>query len=111
MARASKRGISYLLQGLIVCQCCQYAYYGITRKANKSGTANYSYYKCGGRDTTNLSLICGDPEQCLTKIKQACKNLAFSKWFKFISIKKIFNWSLFYYFLHGCLGSVWLEQL
>ena len=54
MARASKRGAAYLLQGLIVCQCCQYAYHGITRKSDKLKTVNHSYYRCGGRNANYL---------------------------------------------------------
>ena len=50
--RLRQRGPSYLLQGLLECSCCGYAYYG------KGGTrfaanpaAPYPYYRCLGMDT------------------------------------------------------------
>ena len=47
IARTRKRGASYLLQGLIVCQCCKYAYYGKPVR-NKRGekVQHYAYYRC-----------------------------------------------------------------
>ena len=51
-ARQRKRGARYLLQGLIVCAQCQYAYYGkpISNKAAKGKTRDYAYYRCIGTD-------------------------------------------------------------
>jgi site-specific DNA recombinase len=51
-ARQSKRGARYLLQGLVVCAHCQYAYYGkpVSRKAAKGKVRNYAYYRCIGTD-------------------------------------------------------------
>lgn len=51
-ARQRKRGASYLLQGLICCQLCGYAYYGkpISSKAAKGHTRHYAYYRCIGTD-------------------------------------------------------------
>ena len=51
-ARASKRGARYLLQGLIVCACCGYAYYGkpISLSARKHHERSYAYYRCIGSD-------------------------------------------------------------
>ena len=42
---------SYLLQGLLECSCCGYAWYGhgLTRFRRKQ-KALYPYYRCGGRD-------------------------------------------------------------
>ena len=51
-ARQGKRGAKYLLQGLLVCQCCGYAYYGkaISPAARKGNPRNYAYYRCIGSD-------------------------------------------------------------
>ncbi len=51
-ARVSKRGARYLLQGLIVCACCGYAYYGkpISPSARKHHERAYAYYRCIGSD-------------------------------------------------------------
>jgi site-specific DNA recombinase len=51
-ARQRKRGARYLLQGLLVCALCQYAYYGkaVSNKAAKGKTRDYAYYRCIGTD-------------------------------------------------------------
>ena len=51
-ARQSRRGARYLLQGLVHCQQCGYAFYGkpISRKAAKGKTRAYAYYRCLGTD-------------------------------------------------------------
>ena len=51
-ARQRKRGARYLLQGLLVCAQCQYAYYGkaVSNKAAKGKTRDYAYYRCVGTD-------------------------------------------------------------
>ena len=51
-ARQRKRGARYLLQGLLACAQCQYAYYGkaISNKAAKGKTRDYAYYRCIGTD-------------------------------------------------------------
>lgn len=51
-ARQNKRGATHLLQGLLVCAQCQYAYYGkfISKKASKGKLRNYAYYRCIGTD-------------------------------------------------------------
>jgi len=45
------RGSRYLLQGLLECHCCGYAYYGkkVSRKSAK-GKIPYAYYRCIGTD-------------------------------------------------------------
>jgi site-specific DNA recombinase len=50
--RQRKRGARYLLQGLLQCQCCRYAYYGkpVSRSAAKGKTRKYAYYRCVGSD-------------------------------------------------------------
>ena len=51
-ARASQRGARYLLQGLLICSCCGYAYYGkaISPSARKQQARSYAYYRCIGAD-------------------------------------------------------------
>src|SRR5215475_3645333 len=51
-ARQSRRGARYLLQGLVQCQHCGYAFYGkpISRKAAKGHARSYAYYRCLGTD-------------------------------------------------------------
>jgi site-specific DNA recombinase len=47
-ARVPQRGAKYLLQGLIVCACCGYAYYGkaLSPSARKYHERSYAYYRC-----------------------------------------------------------------
>ncbi len=51
-ARIGQRGARYLLQGLLVCACCGYAYYGkpISPSASKGHSRSYAYYRCIGSD-------------------------------------------------------------
>ena len=51
-SRERARGARYLLQGLLVCARCGYAYYGkpISRAAAKGKTRSYVYYRCTGSD-------------------------------------------------------------
>jgi site-specific DNA recombinase len=51
-ARQGQRGARYLLQGLLVCAGCQYAYYGkpISHTAAKGKIRDYAYYRCIGTD-------------------------------------------------------------
>jgi site-specific DNA recombinase len=50
--RQSQRGAKYLLQGLIVCAQCHYAFYGkpVSLKAGNGKRRNYAYYRCVGSD-------------------------------------------------------------
>ena len=50
--REGARGASYLLQGLVVCNVCSYAYCGkrISNKAAKGKPRHYAYYRCVGTD-------------------------------------------------------------
>jgi site-specific DNA recombinase len=50
--RQRARGARYLLQGLLVCARCGYAYYGkpVSRQASKGKTRHYAYYRCVGTD-------------------------------------------------------------
>ena len=49
-ARQGQRGAKYLLQGLLVCAGCGYAYYGkpISPSARKGHSRPYAYYRCVG---------------------------------------------------------------
>jgi site-specific DNA recombinase len=51
-ARQRQRGARYLLQGLVVCAQCQYAYYGkpVSLKSAKGKQRDYAYYRCIGID-------------------------------------------------------------
>jgi site-specific DNA recombinase len=51
-ARQSLRGARYLLQGLVCCAHCGYAFYGkaISPSARKGHPRNYAYYRCLGTD-------------------------------------------------------------
>jgi site-specific DNA recombinase len=59
--RARKRhtGAKYLLQSLVVCSHCRYAFHGIHRKAtprkNGSMSAEYTYYRCSGSDKSRYA--------------------------------------------------------
>src|SRR5262249_58486359 len=50
--RTRRRGACYLLQGLLVCGSCGYAYYGkpLSQSARKGKTRDYAYYRCVGTD-------------------------------------------------------------
>ena len=51
-AREGQRGARYLLQGLVCCQQCGYAYYGkaLSPSARKGHVRHYAYYRCVGSD-------------------------------------------------------------
>jgi site-specific DNA recombinase len=51
LGRERRRGARHLLQGLVTCGCCHYAYYGkpVSRSSAK-GKTQYAYYRCVGTD-------------------------------------------------------------
>jgi site-specific DNA recombinase len=51
-SRQRQRGARYLLQGLLECAQCHYAYYGkaVSNKAAKGKRRDYAYYRCIGTD-------------------------------------------------------------
>ena len=51
-ARQSQRGARYLLQGLVTCGQCGYAYYGkaISLCSSRGQPRDYAYYRCLGAD-------------------------------------------------------------
>jgi len=65
VARGHSRGARYLLQGLIKCSCCQYAYYGNTiRRSTKKSESRYEYYRCLGTDAYRFGgqRVCHNPQ-------------------------------------------------
>jgi site-specific DNA recombinase len=62
--RQRKRGAKHLLQGLLVCKKCGYAYYGkpISLSAGKGKRRCYAYYRCIGSDAYRFGgqRICGN---------------------------------------------------
>lgn len=59
------RGEKYLLQGLTVCGCCGYAFYGKTvSKSAAKGGQRYSYYRCVGSDAYRFAggRLCDNPQ-------------------------------------------------
>jgi site-specific DNA recombinase len=73
-ARQSKRGARYLLQGLLVCGQCHYAYYGkaISRSAAKGHLRDYAYYRCIGTDAYRFGgeRICDNLQARTDKLDQ-----------------------------------------
>ncbi|TMQ33071.1 MAG: recombinase family protein [Planctomycetota bacterium] len=69
--RESRRGSRYLLQGLLVCGHCGYAYYGksLSRSSRKGRRRDYAYYRCVGSDAYRFGgqRICGN-KQCRTDL-------------------------------------------
>jgi site-specific DNA recombinase len=51
-ARQRQRGARFLLQGLVCCAQCGYAYYGkpVSNRAATGSVRNYAYYRCLGTD-------------------------------------------------------------
>jgi site-specific DNA recombinase len=48
--RQGRAGARYLLQGLLVCRHCGYAWHGQQRRPARAGGAGYAYYRCGGHE-------------------------------------------------------------
>jgi site-specific DNA recombinase len=65
LAGRNGRGHRYLLQGLTVCACCGYAFYGKqVSRAAKKGTDRYGYYRCVGSDGYRFAggRVCDNPQ-------------------------------------------------
>jgi site-specific DNA recombinase len=64
--RQNRRGQRYLLQGLLVCRQCGYAYYGkaISPRAAKGKRRDYAYYRCCGSDAHRFGgqRLCANPQ-------------------------------------------------
>ena len=69
--RESHRGAKYLLQGLVVCGGCGYAFYGkpLSRSSGKGKTRHYAYYRCIGTDAYRFGgkRVC-ENKQCRTDV-------------------------------------------
>jgi len=65
-ARARRKGASNLLQGLLACQQCGYAYtHRLKRTKDAKGVDRaYRYYECTGRNQTKARKADGEPVQC-----------------------------------------------
>ncbi len=61
-SRLRPHGMKYLLQGLIVCKACGYAYSGVNQKS-RTGTGGYTYYRCSGADRYRFGgqKVCSNP--------------------------------------------------
>jgi site-specific DNA recombinase len=74
-ARARQRGARYLLQGLVVCACCGYAYYGkaISNRARKGHRRDYAYYRCIGTDAYRFGgqRVCSNTQVRTDRLEQA----------------------------------------
>ena len=75
--RERKRGACYLLQGLLECECCGYAYYGkkISRCSAK-GKVPYAYYRCVGTDAYRFGgqRVCENKQVRTDKLDEAVWN-------------------------------------
>jgi site-specific DNA recombinase len=75
--RERKRGARYLLQGLLECECCGYAYYGkkVSRHSAK-GKVPYAYYRCVGTDAYRFGgkRVCHNKQVRTDKLDEAVWN-------------------------------------
>ena len=69
--RESRRGATYLLQGLVACSGCGYAFYGkpLSRSSRKGKPRHYAYYRCIGTDAYRFGgqRVCAN-KQCRTDV-------------------------------------------
>jgi len=64
-ARVRRHGAVHLLQGLICCKQCGYAFYGKpVRNGKKNGNKPYVYYRCIGSDASRFAgkRVCNNPQ-------------------------------------------------
>jgi len=66
LSQRNARGCRYLLQGLVVCARCGYAFYGkaLSKAATKGRPRQYSYYRCVGTDAYRFAggRVCTNPQ-------------------------------------------------
>ena len=65
LSQRNGRGERYLLQGLTVCACCGYSFYGKTvSKSAAKGGDRYGYYRCVGTDSYRFAggRVCNNPQ-------------------------------------------------
>jgi site-specific DNA recombinase len=74
-ARTGQRGAKYLLQGLLVCRCCGYAFYGkpLSPSARKNRPRAYAYYRCIGTDGYRFGgqRLCDNKQLRTDRLEQA----------------------------------------
>src|SRR5207302_300840 len=58
-ARIGTRRPGYLLQGLLACSECRYAYYGKTTRQRGGGgrLKDFNYYRCSGTDGYSITRV------------------------------------------------------
>jgi site-specific DNA recombinase len=73
--RRSARGARYLLQGLVVCRACGYAYYGkpVSLCSAKGRRRDYAYYRCCGSDADRFGgqRVCTNPQLRTDRLDEA----------------------------------------
>src|SRR5215204_4115353 len=73
--RQHARGQRYLLQGLVVCRQCGYAYYGkaISLRSAKGKRRAYAYYRCCGSDAYRFGgeRLCTNPQVRTDRLDEA----------------------------------------
>ena len=72
--RESRRGAKYLLQGLVECACCGYAFYGKpVSRASAKGKVPYAYYRCVGSDAYRFGgqRVCHNKQARTDKLDEA----------------------------------------
>ncbi len=77
--RERRHGAKYLLQGLLACQCCGYAYYGkLVSRSSAKGKTPYAYYRCVGPDAyrSGGQRICQNAQVRTDKLDQAAWDAA-----------------------------------
>ncbi|MEM8715497.1 MAG: recombinase family protein [Cyanobacteria bacterium P01_G01_bin.4] len=74
-ARQGQRGARYLLQGLLVCKCCGYSYYGkpVNCRTAKGKSRHYAYYRCIGSDAYRFGgqRVCQNTQVRTDRLEQA----------------------------------------
>jgi site-specific DNA recombinase len=74
-SRQSRRGARHLLQGLLVCKECGYAYYGkpVSNSAAKGKKRKYVYYRCIGTDACRFGgeRVCGNKQMRTDMLDEA----------------------------------------
>jgi len=74
-ARTGQRGAKYLLQGLLVCRYCGYAFYGkpLSPSARKNRPRAYAYYRCIGNDGYRFGgqRLCDNKQLRTDRLEQA----------------------------------------
>jgi hypothetical protein len=73
--RDGRRRLGWLLQGLVVCRQCGYAFYGKMARGTVGGRqpADYGYYRCTGTDAYRFGgqALCGNRSVRSDKLEQA----------------------------------------